>query len=78
MRPNQGAVPNFNFAGPRDARGGALRHDSRHGDGDRLSGGCVEAFEWAGHARDTCKHEGGWRNCALPIDVAPDQEEKDA
>src|SRR5262249_30634883 len=23
MRPNQGAVPNFNFAGPRDARGGA-------------------------------------------------------
>ena len=31
-----------------------------------------------GHARDTCKHLGGWRNCALPIDVAPNQEEKDA
>ena len=61
MRPNQGAVPNFNFGGPRDAHGGALRHDSRHGDGHRLSGGCVEAFEWAGHARDTCKPDGAER-----------------
>ena len=80
MRPNQGAVPNFNLGGRRLVT--------------LMVGRCVMipvtvmVTDWREVAsrrlngRDTpttrAKHEGGWRNCALPIDLAPDQEEEDA